>query len=110
MGGGGNSGNFFNPKNLIPTVLTGGLYYGAKELKSSMTPPTPPTPPPPPNPDPAAYPHALDQNGAETAVQRQKKLAAMQFGFASTMTNKSNSPAASLATATATGLKTKTGQ
>lgn len=108
MGGGG--GNFFEPKNLIPTILTGGFNYTLAGAKKLLTPPPPPDQPQPPKQDPGAYPHALDQNPTETAAQRQKKLAALQYGFASTMTAKSNSPTGSLGTPMATALKTKTGQ
>jgi len=105
--GSSNPGNFLNPKNLIPTVLTGGLYYGLKEYAANAKPPSMPNAPPPP--DPAAVPTVSDPNPAETMQQRQKKLAALQYGFASTMTSKSNI-GAPLMTPTATGLKTKTGQ
>ncbi len=109
MGSGGNGGNFFNPKNLVPAVLTGGLSYGLNEIGKNMKPQAPPTPSAPPDPGPAPI-YRASETGAETAAQRQKKLAAMQFGFASTMTNKAGSSAAPLSTPTAQPLKMKMGQ
>lgn len=108
MGGGGNEGNLLNPTNLIPAVLTGGLSYAASSYKRSMTPPSLPNQPPPPDPGPIM--HTFDDT-ADTKAQRQKKLAALQFGFASTITKKASDNAmASLATPQASALKTKTGQ
>lgn len=107
--GGHNKGNFLNPSNLIPAVLTGGLSYGISSTKRAMQPPALPDQPPPPPPPAVTF----GEDPAQTAADRQKKLSAMKFGFASTITNKSGalgSLFAPVASSAGPALKQKTGQ
>jgi len=110
MGKSSNPGNLLNPKNLIPAVLTGGISYGLSELGRNMKPPNIPNTPPPNTPPPPDAVHAFD-TAAETTQERQKKLQQMQYGFASTITQKTGSTGGGSALIpSATPLKTKTGQ
>lgn len=90
MGGSNNSGNFLNPKNLAPAILTGGVSYGLRELKANTKPPDIPAPtaPPPGTPPPQ---ESSGMNPAALAAQRQRRLSALRYGFASTITNLNSS-------------------
>lgn len=100
--GGGNKGSFFNPTNL----LTGGVIYGITELAKNMKPDKPPTPVAPPVP---TGPPVSIENPDETQDAKRRKLSALQYGFASTMTNADKNLNPAPLTAPSAG-KTKLGQ
>lgn len=84
MGGGGNPDSFFNPKNLIPAIATGGLSYVATETKKNLTPTLPKFPDAPPVVPPT--PNAT-QNTAVDNADRMRRFARLRYGFASTLTS-----------------------
>jgi phage tail tape-measure protein len=112
---GGVIGSFFGPAGSYAGMGIGASLGGAagnmydtkqaqskadSQMKALQNQPVPVTTP---------MPTAADPNPAETLAQKQKKLQAMQYGFASTITNK---PAfdAPLSTPSAQPLKSKFGQ
>ena len=96
--GSSNPGALLNPKNLVPALLTGGISYGLESVRKGMKPP--PIPQPGALPVPTPTPTATDQNPYQSQLARQKKLASLQLGFASTVSKKP-----SLAAANPNGLK-----
>lgn len=95
MGGSNNEGNFLNPKNLIPAAILGPAgvaLYGLKELKANTKPPDIPKPEAPPSTPPPSPQEATTTNPAALAAQRQRRLSALRYGFASTITNLNSAP------------------
>ncbi len=85
------------PAFYISNAITGMISTKAENV------PTPETPPPP-----TPMPSATDRNPQETERMRQRKLASLQYGFASTISKARNPLTSTMSTTGA--LKTRLGQ
>lgn len=95
--------SLLQPKTIIPTILSGGIFPIASGLKKLATPDGPPTPGA--TPMIQAPPTPTDANPPLTALQKSKKLKSLQMGFASTITSRDNGFGNAMP-----GLKTQLGQ